>query len=197
MFDSHSDLAAIAYDGDERPDALLSAFAAQVIARGYKPAGLIQTNGCEGGALAVQLLPTAEPMLIGEARGPGARGCILDVGRLLDAGMRISDALKNGADLLIINRFGKQEADGKGLLFLIEEAIAQDIPVIIAVARSRWDLWISFAQGMSVLLPSNLNALTHWWDTVSAGKDRPPMDAPAGECHALFSVGESDAVATH
>lgn len=197
MFDSHSDLAAIAYDGDERPDALLSAFAEKVIARGYKPAGLIQTNSCEGGALAVQLLPAAEHMLIGEARGPGARGCILDVGRLLDAGMRISDALKNGADVLIINRFGKQEADGKGLLFLIEEAIAQDIPVIIAVARSRWDLWISFAQGMSVLLPSNLGALTEWWDKVSAGKDRPPMNAPAGECHALFSVGESDAVVTH
>ena len=197
MFDSHSDLAAIVYDGDARPDELLSAFAAQIVARGYKPAGLIQTNGCDTGALSVQLLPAAEPMLIGESRGPGARGCILDVGRLLDVGMRVSEALKNGADLLIVNRFGKQEAEGKGLLFLIEEAIARDIPVVIAVARSRWDTWLSFSQGMSVLVPSDLNALVKWWDTVSAGKDRPPMNAPAGECHALFSIGESDVVVAH
>lgn len=179
MFDSHSDLAGIAYDGDERPDALLSAFAAKIVARGYKPAGLIQTNGCETGALSVQLLPAEESILIGESRGPGARGCILDVGRLLDAGMRISDTLKNGADLLIINRFGKQEADGKGLLFLIEEAIALNVPVIIAVARSRWDAWLSFSQGISVVLPPNLSALMQWWDTVSADDSVRTLDVAA------------------
>ena len=176
MFETHTDLAAIAYDGDARPDALLSAFAAQIVARGRKPTGLIQTNGSSG-ALSVQLLPSAEPIVIGESRGPGARGCILDVGRLLDAGMRISEALKAGADVLIVNRFGKQEAEGKGLLFLIEEAMAQNIPVVIAVAQARWDSWMAFSQGMGVALSPNLNAMLQWWDTVSATKDRPRTPA--------------------
>ncbi len=171
MFETHSQLAAIVYDGDARPDDLLSAFAMEILARGRTPAGLIQNNAGSSGMLSVQLLPSAEPWTIGESRGPGARGCILDVGRLLDAGMRISEALKNGADVLIVNRFGKQEVEGKGLLFLIEEAIAHDIPVVIAVARSRWDSWLAFSHGMGVLVPSQLDALLQWWDAVSVRGD--------------------------
>ncbi len=187
MLDSHSGLAAIVYESDERPDGLLGAFAAKIAARGLKPAGLIQTNDGSG-ALSVRLLPAAEPMLIGESRGPGARGCILDVGRLLEAGMRVSEVLKDGADVLIVNRFGKQEAEGKGLIFLIEEAMALQIPVVIAVARSRWDAWISFSQGMSVLVPSDLESLLTWWDA---------MSAPSNRRYAAISGEESDAVLAH
>ena len=166
MFDPRSDLAALVFDGKERPDALLAAFAARLVARGHKPTGLIQTGTCDGTAkvLAARVLHSGEEIALGESRGPGASGCILDVGQLLQAGMRISEALQNGAELLIVNRFGKQESEGKGLLFLIEEAMARNIPVVIAVARSRWGNWMAFTQGMSVLVPSNLDAMLQWWD---------------------------------
>ena len=42
-------------------------------------------------------------------------------------------AIEQGADLVIVNRFGRQEREGKGLSYLIERALSADIPVVIAV----------------------------------------------------------------
>jgi hypothetical protein len=73
-----------------------------------------------------------------------------------------------GADLLIINRFGKRERDGKGLTYLVDRAIAADISVVIAVSRDRFADWIKFADGMSVKLHCDRGSLHAWWDAVSA-----------------------------
>ncbi|MCC8963447.1 DUF2478 domain-containing protein [Bradyrhizobium sp. Pear76] len=78
-----------------------------------------------------------------------------------------SDALSAGADLVIINRFGKRERDGKGLGFVIERALDADIPVVIAVSRQSFADWIEFAGGMSVKLACDRHALDAWWRNVS------------------------------
>ena len=52
-------------------------------------------------------------------------------------GARVADALEAGADLAIINRFGKRERDGQGVAYLIERALETQTPVVIAVSRTR------------------------------------------------------------
>ena len=64
---------------------------------------------------------------------PGAPGCRLDIKRLQNAGKQIAHALEQGADIVIINRFGKRERDGTGLTYLIDRAFEADLPVVIAV----------------------------------------------------------------
>jgi hypothetical protein len=98
--------------------------------------------------------------------GSFAGGCRLDVGRLLDAGERIASAIDQGADVVIINRFGRQEREGKGLSYVIERALSADIPVVIAVPSHRFSDWIRFAEGMSVRLPCDRRALEAWWQRV-------------------------------
>jgi len=49
----------------------------------------------------------------------------------------IEAAIHEGADLVVINRFGKLEARGKGLIELIQKAAEADIPVLIAVPEHR------------------------------------------------------------
>ena len=98
---------------------------------------------------------------------PSALGCRLDLGRLQNAAARIADALEAGADLVIINRFGKRERDGQGLAYLIERALSADIPVVIAVSAHRFDDWIKFADGMSVKLRCDRNGLDAWWHGIS------------------------------
>ncbi|WP_229162982.1 DUF2478 domain-containing protein [Bradyrhizobium brasilense] len=98
---------------------------------------------------------------------PGATGCKLDLSRLQAAGIRVANALAEGADLVVINRFGKRERDGKGLGFLIERALGADIPVVIAVSRTSFADWITFAGGMSVKLACDRHALDAWWHSVS------------------------------
>ena len=78
-----------------------------------------------------------------------------------------SRALEDGADIVIINRFGRQEREGKGLAFLIERALSADIPVAIAVPAHRFADWIRFAGGMSVKLRCDRDALHAWWNRVS------------------------------
>ena len=68
-----------------------------------------------------------------------------------------------GADLVIVNRFGRQEREGKGLSYLIERALSADIPVVIAVPSHRFADWIKFADGMSVKLRCDRDSLEAWW----------------------------------
>src|SRR4029077_13528888 len=95
-------------------------------------------------------------------------GCRLDVARLQDAGARIAGALEAGADLVIINRFGKRERDGQGLAYLIERALEADTPVVIAVSSHRLAEWIKFAGGTAANLACDRHSLDSWWRNVSS-----------------------------
>src|SRR5215467_11153090 len=114
------------------------------------------------------MLHNGEQLQLFQDLGTCARGCKLDVDRLMRAGGEIADQLtRSGADLLIINRFGKHEQEGKGLLFLVEQALSLDIPVLIAVPDIRFHHWIEFSGGMSVKLPCRSASLQAWWKAVS------------------------------
>jgi Protein of unknown function (DUF2478) len=170
MFDSQCDLAALVYEAHEDPDRVLHALASDLNARGYRAIGLVQLgHHCiDAPTLTAKLVHSGEELPIFQDLGARASGCRLDVGRLLDAGERIAQAIDEGADLVVFNRFGRQEREGKGLTYLIERALSADIPVVIAVPSHRFADWIRFANGMSVKLRCNRRALDRWWKTVSA-----------------------------
>src|SRR5262249_26279075 len=129
--------------------------------------GMVQAGQCADSSLSAVLLHNGEKLLLAQDFDPAASGCRLDVGRLQNAGARIAEALEAGADLLIVNRFGKRERDGKGLGYLIERAVDADIPVVIAVSGPRLADWMTFAHGTSVKLGCNRDALEAWWRNVS------------------------------
>ena len=178
MFDSQCDLAALVYQQDEDPDQILRDFASDLNGHGYRAVGLVQTgHHCvDAPTLSAMLVHTGEELQLFQDLGTCAAGCRLDVGQLLEAGSQIANAIDEGADLVIINRFGRQEREGKGLSHLIERALSADIPVVIAVPSHRFADWIRFADGMSVKLRCNRQALETWWNAVSArnGDGGPP-----------------------
>jgi len=167
MFDAQCDLAALVYEPHQDPDAVLRGFADDLNARGFRAVGMVQAGQCADSSLSAVLVHSGEKLLLAQDFDPSARGCRLDVHRLDDAGARIAVALEAGADLVIINRFGKRERDGKGLSYLIERALGADIPVVIAVPSHRFTDWIRFANGMSVKLACNRHSLNAWWAAVS------------------------------
>ncbi len=167
MFDAQCDLAAMVYGPDQDPDAVLRGFAADLSARGLRAVGMVQAGQCADSSLSAVLLPSGEKLLLAQDFDPAAKGCRLDLARLQNAGERIAEAMGQGADLVVINRFGKRERDGKGLGYLIGRALAADIPVVIAVASDRFDDWIKFSGGMSVKLACDRAALEGWWSSVA------------------------------
>jgi hypothetical protein len=167
MFDDQCDLAALVYEPPQNPDVLLRAFANDLNTHGHRAVGLVQLGPhCADPKLSALLVHTGEEVPLLDLDGCTA-GCRLDVGRLAEAGTRIARAIDAGADILIINRFGKQEREGKGLSYLIERALDADIPVVIAVSSHRFADWIKFASGMSVKLACDRASLDAWWRAVS------------------------------
>jgi hypothetical protein len=185
MFDAQCDLAALVYGDQDDPDAVLRDFADDLNAHDRRVVGMVQTGQCADSSLSAVLVHNGETLLLAQPPSPGATGCKLDLSRLQDAGTRVADALAAGADLLIINRFGKRERDGKGLGFLIERALDADIPVIIAVSNDRFADWISFSGGMSVKLPCDRDALNGWWRNVSHHQPLAGVEKHVTVCEAV------------
>jgi Protein of unknown function (DUF2478) len=104
--------------------------------------------------------------LLAQDFDPAASGCRLDVARLQNAGARVARALEAGADLLIINRFGKREREGRGLAYLIERALEAHTPVVIAVSSEHFAEWIKYAGGMTAKLGCDRPSLDRWWRDV-------------------------------
>jgi nucleoside-triphosphatase THEP1 len=168
MFDSQCDLAALVYEQDQDPDQILREFAAELNASGRRVVGMVQTGQCADASLSAVLVHSGEVLALSQPATSPASGCRLDLSRLQDAAARVAGAMETGADLVIVNRFGKRERDGKGLSRVIQRALDTDIPVVIAVSSASFADWIKFADGMSVKLACSREALEAWWSAVSA-----------------------------
>ena len=181
-FDAQCDVAAVVYGFDDDPDRLLIDFADDLRRAGLRPVGVIQAGrSCqaEHPRLGVIMLPGGENVcLVPDLEGCGA-GCRLDAGRLAELTKRLAAAIEDGADVVVINRFGRSEAEGRGLIDLIAQALDADIPVLIAVPERRFSDWIRFSGGMNVRLACRREALDRWWRSV-AGTDMRRRPGAAG-----------------
>ncbi len=92
---------------------------------------------------------SGDRLKISEDRGPHARGCRLDSAELVRALGLVRGALAGGAEVLILNKFGKSESEGQGFRPLIAEAIESEIPVIIGVPSKNIDGWRQFCGELS------------------------------------------------
>ena len=80
----------------------------------------------------LQVLPNGPVIRINQNLGREARGCRLDGGALEQAVVEVSRRTQS-AQALIVNKFGKLEAAGRGYVPLIVEALDNGIPVLIGV----------------------------------------------------------------
>lgn len=148
---------AVTYGIGDEVDAVLARLADRLQAAGIDAAGMVQRNGQVPGHsrcnMEVEILPGGERLLISDDRGAGARGCRLDPGMLLAALGEAQVRLDAGADVLILNRFGKMEAEGGGGRDLIAAAVAQAVPVVVAVPWRNIDAFRAFAGDLAAEMP--------------------------------------------
>jgi hypothetical protein len=89
----------------------------------------------------------------------------------------------SGAELVVLNRFGKLEEAGRGLRAEIIAAVVAEIPLIIAVSEHRFDAWNRFVGGMSVKLACRRENVDRWWRSVRAVASPPLASASAAFCN--------------
>lgn len=147
-------------------DLLLFGLAEELQSKGIRTAGVVQTNTeCEEDGLCdmdVRVLPDGPSIRISQSLGRGARGCRLDPEALETAVGLSGQRLVQGADCLIVNKFGKHEADGRGFRTVIAEALSRDIPVLVGLNSKNAGVFQEFAGGMAVQLAPNETDLLDW-----------------------------------
>ena len=179
MFDSQADIAAVVYGPGDDPDRLQREFADDLRLCGHRVVGLVQVGrrcGMVQERMPALALPTRETVSLHHVRELAPAACHLDEEEFAETRRRVAAAIDEGADLVIINRFGKLEAAGTGFAGEIRRAVAADIPVLIAVPHQRFHTWIRFCAGMAVKLRCAREEIDGWWRFATAGRTSPVLE---------------------
>jgi hypothetical protein len=119
----------------------------------------------------VKVLPSGEIFRISQDRGPGARGCRLDPA-MLEAGVALVDrALQDAPDILILNKFGKHEAEGRGFRQTIAEALSRGIPVLLGINPLNLEAFLNCAGDLAGEVGPQAGAVAEWCTGVLPGAD--------------------------
>lgn len=147
-------------------DRLIHAVAMRLREAGVPLAGAVQTNEERDPArkcdMDLHILSGHDTVRISQDLGLLSRGCRLDPDGLERAVGLVAAALADRPALLIVNKFGKQEIDGRGFRPLIGEALAEGIPVLVAVKAGNLDAFLAFAEDMAEALPKDVDAIADW-----------------------------------
>jgi len=179
-------IAAVVYGDGLYPDRVIARALEPLRERGLTLAGVLQLvaaafpkrHPCD---LLLEDLTSGEVVALAEHRGKEARGCRLDVGLLTELAESVVASLHSEAPcLLVVNKFGKIEADGGGLRGAIADAIDLGIPVLVGVPARNLDRWRAFAGSFALELPAEPAALTRWLEVhglSAAQRSEPATDA--------------------
>lgn len=160
------DIACTMAPGRGDTDLLLLRLAGSLVAEGLRPVGTVQINSerndgdpCD---MDVKVLPDGPIVRISQSLGRGSRGCRLDTSALEVAVGHAGAELARGADCLIINKFGKHEAEGRGFRPLIVEALALDIPVLVGLNALNAPAFDAFVDGPCTRIEPRDRDLSEW-----------------------------------
>ncbi|RMH46089.1 MAG: DUF2478 domain-containing protein [Alphaproteobacteria bacterium] len=165
-------LAHVTVPGRGRTDALIARAVDMFLADGLRVAGVVCARPPGDGAhpcdMDLRVLPDGFSRRISQPLGRAARGCRLD-GAAIEAMAAAVGAGLAGADLLVVNKFGRLEAAGRGLCGAIAQALEMEIPVLVGVNRLNLPHFEAFAGGMAVRLEPGIDAIRAWFAAARAG----------------------------
>lgn len=159
-------IAYVMAEGRGDTDLLLNGLAMRAQARALRLCGTVQINSnCDADRpcdMDVQVLPDGPVIRISQTLGSGARGCRLDPAALEQAVAESEARLHAGCDLVIVNKFGKHETEGRGFRGLIAEALSLDVPVLVGVNSLNAARFQTFCDGMAEPVVPDVAALDAW-----------------------------------
>lgn len=147
-------------------DITLSTLAQRLELRHLRLAGTVQVNtdledggGCD---MDVRVLGGGSVIRISQSLGKGARGCRLNPAALEQAVAEVASRLDDRVDLVLINKFGKHEAEGRGFRPLIADVLERGLPLLVAVNALNLASFRAFSAGVAQELPGDPSSLEAW-----------------------------------
>jgi hypothetical protein len=155
-------------DGRGAVDRLLTDVAGILQDRGANLAGVVQINTevqtmhrCD---MDLQVLGADQVVRISQRLGNDALGCRLDPQGLEEAAGLVEAGLGPQA-LLIVNKFGKTEIDGRGFRPVIARALDGGMPVLVGLNRGNLEGFQGFAEGFGQEIAADPAAILAWCAT--------------------------------
>jgi hypothetical protein len=148
-------------------DRLLSEIAGQLQAMHKSLVGIVKVtdyessfeNGCD---MTVRVLPEGPEIKITQNLGAGSNACRLDPGAIAEAVLRVEAGLMENADLFVLNKFGPEEASGRGFCNVIGTALDRGVPVRVGVGGASIGAFEDFAGGLAVTLADDAQVILDW-----------------------------------
>jgi Protein of unknown function (DUF2478) len=159
-------LAAVLYDAGFKIDDFLARVAGRLRADRINMAGVLQENAGDGAgvcsAMTLVDLTSLGRFRISQDLGSQAEGCRLDPHGLAEIGVLLDRPLGRDVELLMLNRFGKAEAEGGGLRSAFVRAMEAGVPALTAVRSPYIEAWSKFHGRLAADLPTDLDAVLAW-----------------------------------
>lgn len=150
-------------------DDTLRSVAATLRAKGHRLAGVMPEpcTAPDRHACDMDLIDLASGarLNISQKLGQHSTGCRLDGAAIEAAAMVVADGLAGATlapDLMMLNRFGKQEATGHGFHPVIVSALERGVPVLVGVNDLNRPAFEAFAAGLAVELTDSPRAVLDW-----------------------------------
>ena len=138
MVDLPRPILAVVYTDGIVADRFLADLGYSLRESGLLVAGLVQLNSfvrdpikCD---MEIEELSSGTVLQLSEHRGKEARGCRLDRSVLAEAAVLLNRALDRKPEVLVLNKFGKTEAEGGGVRDVLARAVEQGVPMGRALA---------------------------------------------------------------
>jgi len=165
-------LAGVTGQGRGETDRLLAAVADRLTRDGVRLVGALRLTSSTGGSGACDsdlwLLPNGPRWRITQDLGPGATACRMDAGAFEQAvGLAMSRLHSGRVDLVMLNKFGLSEAEGRGFRALIADALGRGVPVLTGISESHRAAFEAFAEGMATQLAPEEDAILDWCRAVA------------------------------
>lgn len=165
-------IAAIVYTPEDDIEALLAEAALRLSAQGVRIGGVIQHDiegvGDEPCAMELEDLTSGQRLPLTQDLGCDSVACRLDTDSLARAAALVRNGIDIGAELIIFNKFGGQEAAGAGLRDEMGFAVLAGRPLLTAVGKRFLSEWAEFTGGDCTLLEPSVDSVIAWWSSLDA-----------------------------
>ncbi|MGU3493302.1 DUF2478 domain-containing protein [Xanthobacteraceae bacterium A53D] len=139
-------------------------------ASGWRVLGVVEEMQPNGEDVLLRDLVSGATHRLMQDLGPGSTACSLDPAGLADACAGVEEAIaaflaeggSAAGTVVILSKFGRQEAEGRGLTHAFHAAVAADLPILTSVSPVVADAWAGFAGELAAYAPVETDAVTLW-----------------------------------
>lgn len=165
-------LAYVTTSGRGRIDDLVAEVVRALSDDGLRIAGTVRVKPADPSGhpcdMDLRVLPDGPSFRISQPLGSGAKGCRLDGGVIEAIAVEV-EARLTGADLLVVNKYGKLEAQGRGLATAVAMASEMMIPTLVGVNEMNAPDFLAFSDGDAVPVLPEVPSVLDWYRTVASG----------------------------